>query len=189
MNVIIFGPPGAGKGTQSRSLTEYWGIAHISTGDLFRNNIANETELGLKTKAYLEAGRLVPDDLTISMLEERLQEPDVVPGFLLDGFPRSEPQCVALERIMSDMGRKIDHVINLYVSDDVVRNRLKGRAGIEGRADDADLEVIEKRIATYKTQTRPSLEYYRPKGVVHDVDGVGTVEEVFDRIIGALVRT
>lgn len=189
MNVIIFGPPGAGKGTQSKSLTEYWGIAHISTGDLFRLNINNETELGKRTREYLERGQLVPDDITISMLEERLQEKDVVPGFLLDGFPRSVPQCIALEQIMADMGRQIDYVINLKVSDDELLDRLKGRADIEGRSDDADLKVIEKRIATYKTQTRPSLGFYRPKGIVHDVDGIGTVQEVFDRIIGALVKT
>jgi adenylate kinase len=183
-NVIMFGPPGAGKGTQAAKLTDLLAVPHISTGDMFRYHIKNETELGKTAMSYSNAGKLVPDDVTIAMVRERLGRDDVKVGFLLDGFPRSVPQAEALEEILSDLGTSLDHVINIAVSDQEIFDRLKKRATIEGRADDADPAIIQNRIDTYKNQSEPCLGYYRPKSIVRDIDGIGTIEEIFTRIKG-----
>jgi len=181
-NIILFGPPGAGKGTQAAKLTEFLNVPHISTGDMFRYHIKNDTELGKTAMSYSNQGKLVPDDVTISMVRERLNEDDVKVGFLLDGFPRSVPQAEALQSILADLGITMDHVINIAVTDDEIRGRLSKRADIEGRADDADPAVIQNRIDTYKSQSEPCLDFYRPSGVVRDIEGIGTIEDVFDRI-------
>lgn len=181
-SIVLFGPPGAGKGTQAKKLKEFLSVVHISTGDMFRENIKKQTELGKKAKEYSDQGRLVPDDITIGMVKERLSRKDTEPGFILDGFPRSRPQAAALEKILSEQGRKLSCVVNISIEDEEIVSRLKKRAEIEGRSDDADESVIQSRIDTYKSQSEPCLEFYRPKGIVVDIDGLGTIEEVFEKI-------
>lgn len=181
-NVVLFGPPGAGKGTQALKLRDLLSVPHISTGDMFRFHIRNNTDLGMTAKEYANHGKLVPDEVTIAMVKDRLAQFDVKDGFLLDGFPRSVPQASSLSAILKGFGMTLGHVVNIKVPDDEVRSRLTKRAAIEGRADDADPEVIRQRIETYKQQSEPSLTYYRPSGIVRDIDGVGTIDEVFARI-------
>jgi len=181
-NVVLFGPPGAGKGTQAIKLRDLLSVPHISTGDMFRYHIKNDTPLGRTAKEYTNKGKLVPDEVTIAMVRERLSQKDVCSGFLLDGFPRSVPQAEALDRILNDFNLQLNHVINISVSDDEIRTRLTKRASIEGRADDADPKVIQNRIETYKKQSEPCLDYYRPSKLVRDINGAGSIDDVFTRI-------
>jgi len=181
-NVVLFGPPGAGKGTQAVKLRDLLAVPHISTGDMFRENLKNDTELGRLAKGFMSKGQLVPDEVTIAMVKDRLSRGDVKGGFLLDGFPRSVPQAEELDKILTGLGIALNHVVNIAVADAEVKNRLAKRATIEGRADDADPAVIENRLNTYKSQSEPCLTYYRPQNIVRDIDGVGTVDEVFGRI-------
>jgi adenylate kinase len=181
-NVVLFGPPGAGKGTQAARLKGFLNVPHISTGDMFRYHIKNSTDLGKTAKSYTDKGKLVPDEVTIAMVKDRLSQADVKKGFLLDGFPRSVPQAEALDKILKSLKMMLDHVVNISIADDEIRNRLAKRASIEGRADDADPAVIQNRINTYKAQSEPCLDYYRPRGLVRDIDGTGSIDEIFKRI-------
>lgn len=179
MRVVLLGPPGAGKGTQAEKLEEKLGIPQISTGELFRRNIGDGTKLGLEAKRYLDAGDLVPSELTNQLVDDRLNNPDVADGFILDGYPRSVEQAKALREMLERRGTDIDAVLEFRVSQEELFQRLKGR----GRADDTD-DVILNRMKVYRDETAPLLEYYTDE--LKTVDAVGTVDEVFARALKAL---
>jgi adenylate kinase len=181
-NVVLFGPPNAGKGTQAAKLKEFLAVPHISTGDMFRYHIKNNTELGRIVKSFSDAGNLVPDNVTIAMVKERLSQADVQGGFLLDGFPRSLPQAQELDKILTGFKIPLNFVINIKIEDEEIKTRVAKRAIIEGRADDADPKIVQNRINTYRNQSEPCLTYYKPKGLVKDIVGIGSIDEVFDRI-------
>lgn len=179
MRIVLLGPPGAGKGTQATILSEKLGVPHISTGDLFRANIGQGTPLGIEAKQYLDAGDLVPSDLTNRMVQARLSEADAAAGFLLDGFPRTIDQAVALESILEGLGVKLDAVLEFSVDEDVVVERMLAR----GREDDKE-DVIRNRLRVYREETKPLLDHYRALEVT--VDAVGEVDEVNARAMAAL---
>lgn len=179
MRVVLLGPPGAGKGTQAQKLSEKLGIPHISTGELFRSNIENGTKLGLEAKRYLDAGDLVPSDLTNQLVDDRLNDADAANGFILDGFPRSTEQAKALHAMLDRRGTDIDAVLEFRVSQEELLQRLRSR----GRADDTD-DVILNRMKVYRDETAPLLEYYRDE--LKTVDALGTMDEVFARALQAL---
>lgn len=183
MRIVLLGPPGAGKGTQAQMLAERLGVPQISTGDLFRSNIAAGTELGRQAKQYLDAGDLVPAELTNALVADRIDQPDAGKGFILDGYPRSVAQAGALKDMLEARNTKLDAVLELRVSQEELLKRLSGR----GRADDT-AEVIENRMKVYQEETAPLLEYYGREHNLQTVDGVGTLDEVFDRELRALGR-
>ena len=179
MRLVLLGPPGAGKGTQAQKIAEKLGIPQISTGELFRSNIGNGTRLGLEAKRYLDAGDLVPSELTNELVDDRLTNPDTSDGFILDGYPRSLEQAKALHDMLERRGTQLDAVVEFRVSEDELLERLKAR----GRADDTD-EVILNRMNIYRDETAPLLDYYRNE--LKTVDAVGGVDEVFARALQAL---
>ena len=179
MRLVLVGPPGAGKGTQAERMAERLDVPHISTGDLFRANLKNETELGLEAKRYMDAGDLVPDEVTVGMVRDRLGDPDAEKGFILDGFPRNTAQAGSLGEILADKGIALDAVVQFEVDDEVVVQRLLGR----GRSDDNEA-TIRNRQKVYRDETAPLLEYYADRLVV--VDAVGDVSEVTERVFAAL---
>jgi adenylate kinase len=185
MRLIILGPPGAGKGTQAARIAEHFGIPAISTGDIFRANIKNETDLGRQVKDILASGGFVSDEVTNAIVEDRLAQDDCARGFLLDGYPRTLAQVDALDGMLADRDTALDRVLELVVDDDVVVERLLGRARLEGRSDDTE-EVIRERMAIYHRETRPLSDTYRERGLLVEVHGEGEVTEVTDRIIAAL---
>ena len=185
MRVLFMGPPGAGKGTQAALVAEHFGVPQISTGDIFRANAAAGTELGLIAKRYMKAGEYVPDEVTNDMVRARLAEPDARRGFLLDGYPRTVDQVARLDEILADLGTSLDGVIVLCVDREELIARLLERARTSGRADDTE-DVIRYRQEVYAEQTTPLLSLYSERGLVVEVDGHGTVDEVAERIWNAL---
>jgi adenylate kinase len=181
VRIVLLGPPGAGKGTQAVKLAEQLGVPQISTGDLFRHNISKGTPLGIEAKTYLDAGDLVPATLTNALVDDRLNDADAVPGFILDGFPRSVEQAGALTQMLDKRDVKLDAVVEFRVPEDELVERLKGR----GRADDTE-EVIRNRMKVYREETAPLLEYYVED--LKTVDAVGAMDEVFARALRALGR-
>jgi adenylate kinase len=214
MQIVIFGPPGAGKGTQAKFISEGFNIPHISTGDILRENVREGTPLGKKAKAFMDKGALVPDELLIDLIKERLQKPDTRKGFLLDGYPRTLTQAKALDEILDDINKKLDAVVNVDVGANELVKRLGGRltckkcqasyniktnppkvpgvcdqcgGELYQRADDTEA-AIKNRIAVYKKQTQPLIDYYRKKGLLIDIDGEREIDEVRSDIMKALER-
>jgi adenylate kinase len=185
VRLIILGPPGAGKGTQASRIAEHLGIPAISTGDIFRANIKNETPLGLQVKEVLASGGYVSDEVTNAIVNDRLAQTDCGSGFLLDGYPRTLAQVDALDVMLADHGAALDHVLELTVDDDAVVARLLKRAESEGREDDTE-HVIRERMAIYHRETKPLSDTYRERGLLVEVDGLGAVDEVTERILAAL---
>ncbi len=179
------GPPGAGKGTQAKFIAEHFKIPAISTGDIFRANVSQGTELGVEAKRYMDAGEYVPDEVTNRMVRNRIDEPDAVSGFLLDGYPRTLAQVEELDGMIQFTGHRLDAVVCLTVDQDEIVARLLQRAQVEGRADDTE-DVIRRRQEVYLEQTEPLIAVYKDRGIVHEVDGLGEVDEVTERIFDAL---
>ena len=185
MRLILMGPPGAGKGTQAKYVAEHFGIPAISTGDIFRANVSSGTPLGVEAKRYMDAGEYVPDEVTNRMVRNRIDEPDAEPGFLLDGYPRTLAQVEELDGMIRFTGHRLDAVAVLTVDQDEIVDRLLQRAQVEGRADDTE-DVIRRRQEVYAEQTEPLIEVYRDRGILVEVDGMGEVSEVTQRIFTAL---
>jgi adenylate kinase len=185
MRLIIMGPPGAGKGTQAKFIAEHFKIPAISTGDIFRANVSEGTPLGVEAKRYMDAGEYVPDEVTNRMVRNRIDEPDAVNGFLLDGYPRTVSQVEELDGMIRFTGHRLDAVVSLTVDQDEIVSRLLQRAQVEGRADDTE-DVIRRRQEVYLQETEPLIEIYKQRGIVHEIDGIGEVDEVTARIFEAL---
>lgn len=212
MKIIMLGAPGAGKGTQAKMIAAKYGIPHISTGDIFRANIKNGTELGSKAKEYMDKGLLVPDELVVDLVIDRFKEPDCEKGYVLDGFPRTIPQAEALDKALTAIGESVDYAINVEVPDENIINRMGGRRAcvgcgatyhivysptkVEGKCDTcgADLiirdddkpETVKNRLSVYHEQTQPLIDYYTNKGIARDVDGTVDMKDVFDAIVEIL---
>ena len=212
MRIIMLGAPGAGKGTQAKKIAEKYGIPHISTGDIFRANIKNGTELGKKAKTYMDQGLLVPDELTCDLVVDRIQQPDAKNGYVLDGFPRTIPQAESLTKALSAQGESIDFAVNVDVPDDNIVSRMAGRRAClacgatyhvefnppkkEGVCDvcgqelvlrdDDKPETVQKRLDVYHEQTQPLIEYYKQAGVLAEVDGTQNMDDVFSSIVDIL---
>lgn len=183
MRVIFIGPPGVGKGTQSKRLLEYLDVPHLSTGDMLRQAVADESEIGRLSQEYMSSGKLVPDPIILEIVGQRLSQDDCQRGCLLDGFPRTLAQAKALDEYLDERGMPLSGVLELKVDQDEIVRRLAGR----GRADDAP-EIIRARLENYARQTQPLLDYYRKRGLLHEVDGIGTPDQVFERIKTVLER-
>jgi adenylate kinase len=187
-NLVIFGPPGAGKGTQSEKIIEKYKLAHISTGDMFRMHISNDTDLGKKVKQILADGLLVPDSITIEMLEEEVKSKADVKGFIFDGFPRTGPQAEALDKFLEEKDLKINLVLQLDVNQDVIKERIAERQKVSGRADD-DADKLVKRIDEYFSKTIHVLPYYQGQEKVTKVNGIGKIDDIFEQISAAIDST
>ncbi|AAM04521.1 TPA: adenylate kinase [Methanosarcina acetivorans] len=213
MNIILFGPPGAGKGTQAKKLVDFYGIPQISTGDILRANVREGTELGLAAKAYMDKGELVPDQVLIGIIKNRLNEADCEKGFILDGYPRTVPQADALEAILDEIEKPIDVVLNLEVPDEVLVGRISGRlmckcgasyhiisnppkkdnvcdicgGEVFQRADDT-AEAVQNRLDVYKKQTQPLINYYKEKGILVTLDGTKEIDVVFEDLKAILAK-
>jgi adenylate kinase len=188
MRLVLLGAPGSGKGTQATRLREHLQVPHISTGELLRAAVNAGTALGLQAKAVMESGSLVSDDIVLGMLEERLLQPDTGNGFILDGYPRNLAQARALDELLTRIKQPVDLAVQLDVGNDLLVGRLSGRAHVEGRADDSP-DAVRKRLAVYSEQTAPVVDFYRNQGKLACVQGVGSVDEVFTRILETLSPT
>lgn len=182
INLILFGPPGSGKGTQAAHLVEQYNLVHISTGDLFRYEMGNNTPLGEKAKAFMAKGELVPDEVTIGMLRNKVEAHPDAQGFIFDGFPRTIPQAQALDALLSEMGTAVSGLIALHVDDEEIVHRILLRGATSGRADDNDESVVRKRIAIYKNETTPVFDYYATQNKSYNVDGIGSIPDIFGRL-------
>ncbi|QZY28617.1 adenylate kinase [Nocardioides coralli] len=185
MRLILMGPPGAGKGTQARHVADHFGIPAISTGDIFRANVSAGTELGVEAQRYMDAGEYVPDEITNRMVRNRIDEADAEPGFLLDGYPRTLAQVEELDGMIRHTGHALDAAVVLTVDPEELVQRLLQRARTEGRADDTE-DVIRRRQQVYREQTEPLIDVYRERKVLVEVDGMGSVDAVTERIFAAL---
>jgi len=188
MRLVLLGAPGSGKGTQATRLREHLQVPHISTGDLLRGAVAAATPLGLKAKAVMEAGNLVSDEIVLGMLEERLGKDDARAGFVLDGYPRNLAQARALDELLARLKQPVDIAVQLDVDTNLLVERIAGRAALEGRADDTP-ESVRNRLNVYNEQTAPVVDFYRQKGNLVCLDGVGSMDEVFNRIVEAINPT
>lgn len=212
MNLILLGPPGAGKGTQAKRMIGEYGIPQISTGDMLREAVKNQTPLGLEAKKFMDAGQLVTDEVVIGLVKERIAKPDCAKGFMLDGFPRTVPQAEELDKVLSGMGKNIDHVVSIEVANEELMGRLTGRrtckacgAGFhvmfdppkaEGvcdkcggelyQRDDDNEATVSNRLKVYDDSTKPLIDYYQAKGLIRPIDGVGAMDAIFDRIKATL---
>ncbi|MHA7131647.1 adenylate kinase [Algoriphagus namhaensis] len=182
LNIVLFGPPGAGKGTQSEKLIKHYGLTHLSTGDLFRKHLGEGSDLGNLAKQYMNEGRLVPDEVVIKMVEQKIADTEGSKGFIFDGFPRTTAQAKALDSMLEKHDLAISGMIALEVEEDVLRARIKERGKTSGRADDQDDQKISTRIKVYLDETLPVADFYRNQGKYQSVNGVGTIEEIFASI-------
>lgn len=185
MNVILLGPPGAGKGTQGKILADRLGVPKVATGDLLRAAVTNGTPLGRQAQDYMDQGLLVPDEIIMGLIEEVLKAPEAEQGIVMDGFPRTTVQAEAVDMLLRDRGGRVDRVLNFVVPDDELVNRLRGRAADEGRTDDTP-ETIRKRLAVYREQTEPLVVYYRDRGLLTEVEAAGTIEDIAERVQEAI---
>ncbi|MCH8545443.1 MAG: adenylate kinase [Cryomorphaceae bacterium] len=186
LHIILFGPPGAGKGTQAEFLQKKYDLVHLSTGDIFRYNIKNNTELGVKAKAFMDQGKLVPDELTIALLESEVKKNPTARGFIFDGFPRTAAQAEALDNFLHARGQEIKALLSLEVPEEELKQRLAERAKTSGRVDDADPAIIQNRINVYRNETEPVKAHYQSKGKFVGIDGVGGISDITDRLYKAV---
>jgi adenylate kinase len=187
-NLILFGPPGSGKGTQSEKLIEKYGLMHLATGNLLREEIANKTALGLSAKGYMDRGELVPDEVVIGMIRSAIENNPGIRGFLFDGFPRTVAQSVALDKLLAEKNAQIDLVLALQVSEDELIDRLINRGKTSGRTDDVNENIIRARISEYENKTSPVAGHYSKTGKVVRVKGEGTIEDIFVQLCGEIDR-
>jgi len=182
LNIVLFGPPGAGKGTQSEKIIEKFGLTHISTGDLFRKNLGEGTELGKLAQKYMDEGNLVPDEVVIGMVDQKIKETGDTKGFILDGFPRTVAQAEALDQLMNEKGTPISGMIALDVPEEELRKRLLERGKTSGRADDQNVDKINNRIRVYNEETFPVAQFYEKQGKFNKINGVGSIDFIFSEI-------
>jgi adenylate kinase len=186
LNIVLFGPPGAGKGTQSERLIDKYGLVHLSTGDIFRANIKGETELGMLAKSYMDKGELVPDAVTIDMLRSEVLKNEAAKGFIFDGFPRTNAQAVALDEFLKSLDTEISLMLALEVEEEELKTRLLKRAEVSGRPDDANAEIIQNRINVYNNETKPVKDFYQSQNKFISINGIGEIDEISTRLYQAI---
>lgn len=186
LNLILFGPPGSGKGTQAAKLIDKYNLFHISTGDMFRYELSNNTELGQLARSYMEKGQLVPDSVTISMLQKRVEDNPGVKGFIFDGFPRTPTQAEALDSFLAERGESITGLVELLVNEDEIVKRILLRGASSGRADDNDESIIRNRFTVYRNETTPVGEHYAALGKAHKIEGVGSIDDIFRKLCSTI---